>query len=118
MQKHREGRRPMIIAFTFPGQGSQAVGMGKDLADAFAEARAVFDEVDDALGEKLSETIWNGPEETLTLTANAQPALMAVSIAAIRVMEARGQIGRASCRERVCQYVEISGVAGSSKKKK
>src|SRR3546814_14185 len=90
MQKHREGRRPMSIAFTFPGQGSQAVGMGKDLADAFAEARAVYDEVDDALGEKLSETIWSGPEETLTLTANAQPALMAVSIAAIRVMEARG----------------------------
>lgn len=80
----------MSIAFTFPGQGSQAVGMGKDLADTFPEARAVFEEVDDALGEKLSEIIWNGPEETLTLTANAQPALMAVSIAAIRVMEARG----------------------------
>ena len=80
----------MSIAFTFPGQGSQAIGMGKDLADTFPEARAVFEEVDDALGEKLSETIWNGPEETLTLTANAQPALMAVSIAAIRVMEARG----------------------------
>ena len=80
----------MSIAFTFPGQGSQAVGMGKDLADAYPEARAVFEEVDDALGQKLSEIIWNGPEETLTLTANAQPALMAVSIAAIRVMEARG----------------------------
>ena len=80
----------MSIAFTFPGQGSQVVGMGKDLADTFPEARAVFEEVDDALGEKLSEIIWNGPEETLTLTANAQPALMAVSIAAIRVMEARG----------------------------
>ncbi|KEQ04666.1 ACP S-malonyltransferase [Pseudorhizobium pelagicum] len=80
----------MTIAFTFPGQGSQAVGMGKDLADAYPEARAVFDEVDDALGQKLSDIIWNGPEETLTLTANAQPALMAVSIAAIRVMEARG----------------------------
>jgi [acyl-carrier-protein] S-malonyltransferase len=80
----------MPIAFTFPGQGSQAVGMGKDLADQFAEARAVFDEVDEALGEKLSATMWDGPEETLTLTANAQPALMAVSIAAIRVMVARG----------------------------
>lgn len=78
------------IAFTFPGQGSQAVGMGKDLAEAFPEARAVFDEVDEALGQKLSDIMWNGPEETLTLTANAQPALMAVSVAAIRVMEVRG----------------------------
>lgn len=80
----------MGVAFTFPGQGSQAVGMGKELADTYAEARAVFDEVDEALGEKLSDIMWNGPEETLTLTANAQPALMAVSIAAIRVMQARG----------------------------
>ncbi len=80
----------MTIAFTFPGQGSQAVGMGKDLAENFAEARAVFEEADDALGEKLSETMFNGPEETLTLTANAQPALMAVSMAVIRVLEAKG----------------------------
>ncbi|WP_457586365.1 ACP S-malonyltransferase [Ensifer canadensis] len=80
----------MSIAFTFPGQGSQAVGMGKDLADAFPEAAAVFAEVDEALGEKLSEIMWNGPEETLTLTANAQPALMAVSMAVIRVLEAKG----------------------------
>jgi [acyl-carrier-protein] S-malonyltransferase len=80
----------MAIAFTFPGQGSQAVGMGKDLADAFPEARAVFDEVDEALGEKLTSTMWDGPEDRLTLTANAQPALMAVSLAAIRVLEARG----------------------------
>ncbi|RJT34867.1 [acyl-carrier-protein] S-malonyltransferase [Mesorhizobium waimense] len=80
----------MAVAFTFPGQGSQAVGMGKDLADAFPEARKVFEEVDDALGEKLSKLIWEGPEETLTLTANAQPALMAVSLAAIRALEARG----------------------------
>lgn len=80
----------MSIAFTFPGQGSQAVGMGKALADNFAEARAVFDEVDEALGEKLSSIIWEGPEETLTLTANAQPALMAVSIAVVRVLESRG----------------------------
>ena len=62
----------MAIAFTFPGQGSQAVGMGKDLAAAYPEARAVFDEVDAALGEKLSAVIFEGPEETLTLTANAQ----------------------------------------------
>ena len=80
----------MSVAFTFPGQGSQAVGMGKDLADNFAEARAVFEEVDEALGQKLSDIMWNGPEETLTLTANAQPALMAVSMAVIRVLEARG----------------------------
>ncbi len=80
----------MSIAFTFPGQGSQAVGMGKDLAEAFPEAKAVFDEVDDALGQKLSAIMWEGPEETLTLTANAQPALMAVSIAALRALEARG----------------------------
>jgi [acyl-carrier-protein] S-malonyltransferase len=80
----------MAIAFTFPGQGSQAVGMGKELADAFPEARRVFDEVDEALGEKLSTLMWEGPEETLTLTANAQPALMAVSMAAIRALEARG----------------------------
>ncbi|RWC50102.1 ACP S-malonyltransferase [Mesorhizobium sp.] len=80
----------MAVAFTFPGQGSQAVGMGKDLADAFPEARRVFQEVDDALGENLSKLIWEGPEEALTLTANAQPALMAVSLAAIRALESRG----------------------------
>jgi [acyl-carrier-protein] S-malonyltransferase len=80
----------MAVAFTFPGQGSQAVGMGKDLAETFPEARKVFEEVDDALGEKLSKLIWEGPEETLTLTANAQPALMAVSMAVVRVLEARG----------------------------
>ena len=80
----------MALAFTFPGQGSQAVGMGKDLADASPEARAVFAEVDDALGEKLSAIMWEGPEDTLTLTANAQPALMAVSMAAMRALEARG----------------------------
>ncbi|WP_163271537.1 ACP S-malonyltransferase [Chelativorans alearense] len=80
----------MSIAFTFPGQGSQAVGMGRDLAEAFPEARAVFDEVDEALAQKLSKLMWEGPEDELTLTANAQPALMAVSMAAIRVMEKGG----------------------------
>ena len=77
----------MATAFVFPGQGSQAVGMGKGLAEAFAPARQVFAEVDAALGEKLSETMWNGPAETLTLTENAQPALMAVSLAALRALE-------------------------------
>ncbi|GHA35282.1 malonyl CoA-acyl carrier protein transacylase [Devosia pacifica] len=77
-------------AFTFPGQGSQAVGMGKALAEAHPEARAVFDEVDEALGEKLSEIMFEGPEDTLRLTENAQPALMASSLAVMRVLEARG----------------------------
>src|SRR5215467_5818496 len=77
----------MTIALVFPGQGSQAVGMGKALAEAFAPARQIFDDVDAALGERLSDTIWTGPAETLTLTENAQPALMAVSIAALRVLE-------------------------------
>ncbi|MCB1506562.1 MAG: ACP S-malonyltransferase [Hyphomicrobiaceae bacterium] len=77
----------MSVAFVFPGQGSQDVGMGKALADNFAAAREVFDEVDDALGEKLSAIMWEGPKETLTLTANAQPALMAVSMAVMRVLE-------------------------------
>jgi [acyl-carrier-protein] S-malonyltransferase len=77
----------MSIAFVFPGQGSQAVGMGKSLADNFASAKAVFDEVDAALGQQLSDLMWNGPEDQLTLTENAQPALMAVSLAAMRVLE-------------------------------
>ncbi len=80
----------MALAVTFPGQGSQQVGMGKALADTFPQARAVFEEVDAALGENLSKTIFEGPEDRLTLTANAQPALMAVSIAALRVLESRG----------------------------
>lgn len=77
----------MAIAFVFPGQGSQAVGMGAELAKAYASARAVFDEVDAALGQALSQIMFNGPAETLTLTENAQPALMAVSLAVMRVLE-------------------------------
>jgi [acyl-carrier-protein] S-malonyltransferase len=77
----------MDIAFTFPGQGSQFVGMGKDLADSFPAARAVFDEVDEALGDQLSRVMWEGPADTLTLTENTQPALMAVSCAVMRVLE-------------------------------
>jgi [acyl-carrier-protein] S-malonyltransferase len=82
----------MSVAFVFPGQGSQVVGMGKALADNFAPARAVFDEVDAALGEKLTATIWEGPADNLTLTENAQPALMAVSVAAMRVLQAEAGI--------------------------
>jgi len=78
----------MSIAFVFPGQGAQTIGMGRDLADAYPEARAVFDEVDEALGEKLSELIWEGDIETLTLTQNAQPALMATSMAAMAALKA------------------------------
>jgi len=78
----------MTRAFIFPGQGSQAVGMGKALAEAFPQARAVFDEVDAALSQKLSAVMWEGPAEELTLTSNAQPALMAVSMAVMRVLEA------------------------------
>lgn len=79
-----------MLALTFPGQGSQSIGMGKALADAHPEAKAVFDEVDVALGENLSKLIWEGSEDELKLTTNAQPALMAVSIAVLRVMEAQG----------------------------
>jgi [acyl-carrier-protein] S-malonyltransferase len=91
----------MSVAFIYPGQGSQAVGMGKTLAQAFAPARAVFEEVDAALGEKLTTVIWEGPAETLMLTENAQPALMAVSLAVMRVLEAEAGVDLA----RAAQFV-------------
>ena len=77
----------MTSAFTFPGQGSQAVGMGQALAENFPAARAVFEEVDEALSQKLTTIMWEGPDEAITLTENAQPALMAVSMAVVRVLE-------------------------------
>jgi [acyl-carrier-protein] S-malonyltransferase len=80
----------MTTAFVFPGQGSQAIGMGRALAEAFGAARLVFEEVDEALGQRLSSLMFEGPEADLTLTENAQPALMAVSIAVLRVMETEG----------------------------
>jgi [acyl-carrier-protein] S-malonyltransferase len=80
----------MSTAFVFPGQGAQTIGMGKALADAYPAAQAVFDEVDEALGEKLSALIWDGDIAELTLTQNAQPALMATSMAAMRALEAEG----------------------------
>ncbi|MCC7427119.1 MAG: ACP S-malonyltransferase [Alphaproteobacteria bacterium] len=87
-----------VRAFVFPGQGSQAVGMGKDLASAFPAARELFEEVDEALRHKLSAIMFEGPQETLTLTENAQPALMAASMAVIRVLEREGgmEVGRAA----------------------
>ncbi|WP_424934240.1 ACP S-malonyltransferase [Amaricoccus macauensis] len=80
----------MKRAFVFPGQGAQVIGMGKELADSYPVARAVFEEVDEALGEKLSALIWEGEAEELTLTQNAQPALMATSMAAMKALEAEG----------------------------
>lgn len=80
----------MSRAFVFPGQGAQTIGMGKALAEAYPAAQAVFDEVDEALGEKLSSLIWEGEQDELTLTQNAQPALMATSLAAMRALEAEG----------------------------
>src|SRR4051794_33237827 len=78
----------MKRAFVFPGQGSQAPGMGKDLAEAFPTARLLFEEVDDALSQHLSRLMFEGPDRDLTLTENAQPALLAVSLAVVRVLEA------------------------------
>jgi [acyl-carrier-protein] S-malonyltransferase len=77
-------------AFVFPGQGAQAIGMGRDIADAYPAAKAVFDEVDEALGENLSGLIWEGEADRLTLTENAQPALMATSLATVRALESEG----------------------------
>ena len=77
-------------AFVFPGQGAQSIGMGRELAEVYPSAREVFDRVDEALGEKLSDLIWDGDIDTLTLTRNAQPALMAASMAAFRALEAEG----------------------------
>ena len=87
----------MTKAFIFPGQGAQTIGMGQALAESYPAAQAVFDEVDDALGEALSKLIWEGDQDELTLTQNAQPALMATSLAAMRALEAEGvNIGAAS----------------------
>ncbi len=94
----------MARAFTFPGQGSQAVGMGKDLADAFGAAREVFEEIDDALGEKLSKLMFEGPIEDLTLTQNAQPAIMGVSMAVIRVLKAEFNVEVASAAQYVAGH--------------
>lgn len=80
----------MKRAFIFPGQGSQAVGMGKELADSFAVARETFQEIDDALGQNLTKLMWEGPADDLVLTENAQPALMGVSMATMRVLESEG----------------------------
>ena len=91
----------MSRAFVFPGQGSQAVGMGKEFADAFPVAREVFEEIDDALEQKLSKLMFEGPDDDLTLTENAQPALMAVSMAAMAVLKAEGGIELA----KVADYV-------------
>lgn len=82
----------MTFAFIFPGQGSQSVGMGKEIADAFASARQVFEEVDEALSQNLSRLMWGGPMEDLTLTSNAQPALMATSVAVMRALKAEFDI--------------------------
>ncbi len=89
----------MSRVFVFPGQGSQYTGMGKDLAESFTEAREVFQEIDESLGQNLSQLMFEGPEEDLNLTENTQPALMAVSMAVMRILEKQGEINLAeSCK--------------------
>ena len=94
----------MTTAFIFPGQGSQAVGMGKELADTYPAAKAVFEAVDDALGQKLSTLMFEGPEDQLMLTENAQPAIMAVSIAVMRVLESQGGLNLADVASHVAGH--------------
>lgn len=94
----------MSVAFVFPGQGSQQVGMGRDLATTFVEAREVFQEVDDALGQKLSALMFDGPEADLTLTENAQPALMAASLAVIRILQKQGGLDLAKAAKFVAGH--------------
>ena len=94
----------MARAFVFPGQGSQAVGMGRELADAFASARHVFEEVDEALNQRLSRLMFEGPEDDLTLTENAQPALMAGSLAIMRTLEQEGGVNLADTAEFVAGH--------------
>jgi [acyl-carrier-protein] S-malonyltransferase len=106
----------MARAFVFPGQGSQAVGMGRELAEAFAPARYVFEEVDEALKQKLSRLMFEGPEDELMLTENAQPALMAVSLAAMRTLEQDGGVALADCAAFVAGHSlgEYSALAAAS----
>jgi len=99
----------MALAFTFPGQGSQFVGMGYDLSAAFQAARDVFDEVDEALGQNLSKLMWDGPIEDLTLTTNTQPALMACGIAAMQALKTEFDVDinaayPRKCHARRCTY--------------
>src|SRR5262245_52480891 len=110
----REGEL-MPIAFVFPGQGSQAVGMGLALANAFPVARHTFEEIDAALGDKLTRVMWEGPAESLTLTQNAQPALLAVSIAALRVLQAEAGLDLARDAAFVAGHSlgEYSALAGA-----